>query len=256
MLKLDAYKLKWIAIIGMVLNHIVIAWWDIVPLPIAYPFFLLGGLTFPIMAFFVVEGYKHTRSLKRYVGRILIIGLIALPFHVLTLGVAFLGDESILAAVFSLNIMFTIALSLWVLYLYDKIKSRVAFWLLFIFIIMPISLLFFEWAPHGVLMVLLFYTIKKEKARRVLPPIIAIVVSLLAALILLIPGFEPPEMTGITADANYELVSITFPIGMLLASFLLLGYNNERGKSMKWLFYIFYPAHLAILALGRFLLEL
>ena len=56
MLSLDAYKLKWIAIIGMVLNHIVIAWWDIVPVGLAVPMYAAGGLTFPILSYFVVEG--------------------------------------------------------------------------------------------------------------------------------------------------------------------------------------------------------
>ena len=246
-MKLDAYKLKWIAIIAMVLNHIVIAWWEIIPLGLAYPFYLVGGLTFPIMAFFVVEGYKHTRNLKRYVARILVIGLIALPFHYLTLGLA-LGPN--------LNIMFTIALSLGVLVMYDKINSRALFWVLYILLIVPVSLFFFEWSFPGVTMVLCFYIIKGEKKRRIWSPIIAVLLNFVLVFALLIPGFEMPEMTGLAADPNFALVSATFIVGMLLASVLLLSYNGERGKKMKWLFYTFYPLHLAVLAVVAILLGL
>ena len=54
---LDAYKLKWIAIIGMVLSHMFYAWWDIMPFWLILVLSGLGGLTFPIMSFFVVEGF-------------------------------------------------------------------------------------------------------------------------------------------------------------------------------------------------------
>lgn len=244
MLKLNAYQLKWIAIIAMALNHMVIAWWEIIPLGLAFPFYAIGGLTFPIMAFFIVEGYKYTRSFKRYILRILIIGLIAAPFHFLTLGLAF-GP--------SLNIMFTIALSLLVLKLYDKIKIRALFWVLYVIIIVPLTL-FFEWSFPGVTMVLLFYIIKNEKTRRIFPPICAVLLNLVMSLAFLIPGLEMPEMEGLTADPNFMLVSATFMLGMLFASVLLANFNGERGKNMKWLFYIFYPAHFAVLAIVAIIL--
>ncbi|MCL1787473.1 MAG: hypothetical protein FWG38_05765 [Defluviitaleaceae bacterium] len=54
---LDAYKLKWVAVIGMILNHVVITWWEIIPALLRIPLYAAGGLTFPIMGYFVVEGY-------------------------------------------------------------------------------------------------------------------------------------------------------------------------------------------------------
>ena len=219
-MKLDAYKLKWIAIIAMLLNHMVIAWWAIIPTGLAFPMYAVGGLTFPIMAFFVVEGYKHTSNLKRYVLRILLVGFIALPFHFLTLGLALAP---------SLNIMFTIALSLGVLAMYDKIKSRVLFWVIYILLIIPVSLIF-EWSFPGVTMVLLFYIIKSEKKRRILPPISAVFLSFIISLVYFILEVEMP---GIMADPNFIAVSSTFIIGILLAPVLLVKFNGKRGKKMK-----------------------
>ena len=244
-MKLDAYKLKWIAIIAMVLNHMVIAWWEIIPIGLAFPMYAVGGLTFPIMAFFVVEGYKHTSSLKRYVTRILVVGLIALPFHFLTLGLALAP---------SLNIMFTIALSLGVLKMYD-VFTRGFFWLLYTLVIIPVSLVF-EWQFSGVTMLLLFYIIKNEKYRRIVPPLIAAALGLVMSLFYLIPCVEMPEFTGLMADPRFTAVNMTFVIGILLAPVLLIGFNGERGKKMKWLFYTFYPLHLAVLAIVALILGL
>jgi len=39
-----------------------------------------------------------------------------------------------------------------------------------------------------------------------------------------------------------------FAIGCFLGAILIRNYNGERGKRAKWLFYVAYPTHLAIIA--------
>ena len=46
---------------------------------------------------------------------------------------------------------------------------------------------------------------------------------------------------------DFWLAALTFPIGCICAIYLLKGYTGERGKKMKYAFYISYPLHLAIL---------
>jgi len=58
----DAYTLKIIAIVGMVLQHTAIILADVIPYGLEIPMHLAGGLTFPIMAFFLIEGLKHTSN--------------------------------------------------------------------------------------------------------------------------------------------------------------------------------------------------
>jgi len=247
MLNLDAYKLKWIAIIGMVLNHMVITWWEIIPMGLAFPMYAAGGVTFPIMAYFVVEGYKHTSNLKRYMLRLFVVGLIAMPFHIVALAVPLGGGSPFLYP--WLNILFSIILSLFVLVLYDKIRFRVLFWLIYVILIVPISLIFFEWYFVGVTMVLLFYIIRNETARRIVPPVFSGICWLILGLFPEMPYELLPEgVSPLIADADFMALTPMFAIGGFLAAILLKNYNGERGKSMKWLFYAFYPLHLFVLA--------
>jgi len=258
-MKLNAYQLKMIAIIGMFLSHVVASWWAILPEPLRIPFWAAGGFTFPIMGFFVSEGYRHTSNLKKYISRILIVGIIALPFHIMALSIP-IGGGNIMGYPF-INIMFSIALGLLVLVLYDKMKSRVLFWLLYAIVIIPISFIFFEWYFVGVTMVLMYHTIKNETARRIVPSLFA------ATCFLLLAGFTRVSMASlqVAIEAGMDIgslgnalvvkpefsdIMLVFPVGIVLAGLLLTGYNGERGKSAKWLFYVFYPLHLAILSAG------
>jgi len=247
MLRLDAFKLKWIAIIGMVLNHIVIAWWPIVPVGLAVPMYAAGGLTFPIMAYFVVEGYRHTSNLKRYILRLFIFGVISIPFHILTFGY------------FGLNIMFTIIMGIVSLLLYDKITIRPLFWIVFLVIALLTTVpIFFDWAIIGVTVILLTHIIRNETTRRVVPAALAGVFMLAFSLFGLWGANDPyaqVELVGMPGyDSSLMLVSTVFIVGCLAAAFLLKNFNGERGKRMKWLFYSFYPLHLAILGVVAYLM--
>ena len=247
MLSFDAFKLRWIAIVGMVLNHVVIAWWEIIPTWLAVPMYAVGGLTFPIMAYFVVEGYKHTSNLKKYILRLLVFGIISIPFHALTFG--YLG----------LNIMFTIIVGILCILLYDKIKIRPLFWVLFVIIALLTTFpIFFDWAIIGVVVLLLTHIIKNEKARRIVPAIVSGLFMLLFSLFGLWAAgdtYAQVEVAGLPGyDATLMLVSTVFVIGCFGAAFLLKNFNGERGKRMKWLFYSFYPLHLAVLGIVALLM--
>jgi len=253
-LSLDAYTLKWIAVIAMVMNHIAIAWHPILPFWALLPLYGVGGLTYTIMAFFVVEGYRYTSNLKKYLSRLLIFGLIAQAFHPMVL-----GATAIFPGIF-LNILFTIILSLIVLLMHDKIKIRILFWLLFI--IACIISLFMDLLIVGILVPLLYYTIKKESLRRTLPGIISGVIwGLIGALSTFgvmslmalqnTPGMEQEAqymLENLGFAVELALVMPTFAIGCFLGAILIRNYNGDRGKSAKWLFYVAYPLHLAIIA--------
>jgi len=247
MKNLDAYKLKWIAIIGMFLNHAAMAFPEILPMWLQFVMYAAGGFTFPIMAFFVVEGYKYTSNLKKYLLRIFLFGVIAQIPHMITFRLFASGP----------NIMFTIFLGLLLLILYDKIKIRVFFWLIVV-VAMAVTLVFnFDWWLIGPVIMVMYYAISKEKTRRTLPAIVAgafYVVMVGFALI----GFQSAAIAGEQYLANMEamvgmtrelmLPAIAFPVGCFIAAYMIRHFSGERGKRMKYFFYIFYPVHFIVLA--------
>jgi len=257
-LSFDAYTLKWIAVIAMIMNHIAIAMPSLLPFGALLVFYGVGGLTYTIMAFFVVEGYRHTSNLKKYISRLLIFGLIAQAFHPMVL-----GSTAVIPGIF-LNILFTISLSLAVLFMYDKIKKRFLFW--FLFIVACIVALFMDLMFVGVLVPLWYYTIKEENRRRTLPGIISgIIWGVIGALmafnltVALAKINNPYVDEQVRANVQLALDNIGFPLevvfamptfalGCFLGAILIRNYNGDRGKRAKWLFYIAYPLHLAVLA--------
>jgi len=241
--RLNAFWLKIIAVFGMITNHTVIALWEVLPWWLAAPMYALGGLTFPIMAFFVVEGYRNTSNLTKYIMRLAVFGIIAAFFHPLVFGMIIF------------NILFTIIVGLLCLVMYDKMQSRPLFWVLFCLIVIGTAM--FDWGIYGVVIILLMHIIRNEKTRRTLPLIIIGLFMLSSSLMMVLSmwalnqtpdGFfvEILAKFGLN-DMEYLWVTSTFGIGILVAAFLLKNFNGERGHRAKWLFYIIYPLHLAII---------
>ena len=75
---LDSNAIKLIAILAMTVDHIA---WAVFPgyprewLPLAMH--LVGRLTCPIMCYFIAEGYRYTRSRRKYALRLLMFSLSA-----------------------------------------------------------------------------------------------------------------------------------------------------------------------------------
>lgn len=225
---INASALKLIAIIGMTMDHTGIVFGDYLPLWAKIALYAFGGLTFPTMAFLLVEGYRHTSNFKRYALRLLIFaGVSLLPF---------------MWAMHSpsLNVMFTLLLGLITLYLYDHMKNRVGFWLVFVLFIF-ISVIM-DWSLMGVPMVLMYYTLDGKWKKLIIPVLLPIGFALTE---LVIGYFFFPSI-------GQALPSVAFAfVGCSLTVPLLASYNGKRGRSIKYLFYIYYPGHLLILALLR-----
>lgn len=227
---LDAFSLKIIAIAAMLIDHI-----GYIFFPQAQWMRVIGRLTFPIMAFFIVQGYHHTRSVRRYILRLLLAAAVsAVPF-----GLAF--NYWFNAG----NVMLTLALGVAALWVSDHIEQR---WRRAGLIILLCALsVLGDWNLIGVPIILSFHDAYKQGktySRWTL--------ALFGALML----------TGVFNAAGQPDVSIwerlLWPLasggGCLFALPLLTRYNGRRGPDARWLFYGFYPLHLAVLAAIRLLL--
>jgi hypothetical protein len=228
-LKITATGLKWIAIVAMVVDHV--AWKITLPVPALFAMHVIGRMTMPIMCFLIAEGFWHTGNRKRYVLRLLVFGFIAqLPFNYYRSGNPFsmsLGMESV-------NVLFDLLFGLCVLW---AIKSglHTAAKIAIVALCLILSTLC-DWFVFGVLWILIFGLNHNSYKRK------AIWFSVIASTVILIT---------VAFDGNAFMLINT---GTFLVLPILFLYNGERFSARtpawlanKWLFYVFYPAHLLIL---------
>lgn len=204
----------------------------------------LGRLAFPIFAFFIAEGCRHTRSPKKYVGRLLLFGLISeLPFR---LALSYMPAEISLRLWpprFT-NVFFTLALGALACFACRSLRER-GRPILALLPALPLAvlaeLLHTDYGFWGVLAVFAAYAVN-HKLGRLGAMAGVFTVLYLGWPILSSIGYifsQPGTLLGWTAMWAFALLALV----------LLFFYNGERGKNIKWAFYIFYPAHLTALYL-------
>ena len=115
-IELNRDQIKYIAVFTMLLNHVA----NIFLQPGTFACEALkdiGYFTAPVMCWFLVEGYRYTRSVKKYAGRLLIFAVISqLPYYL-----AFARNH--LAPWYTLNMIFTLFLCLCLMIAEEKISD-------------------------------------------------------------------------------------------------------------------------------------
>lgn len=239
--KLDSFHLKIIAIIAMFINHMGSG---LKLYEYSNELFFLtefiGKLTFPIMAFLLVEGFHYTRNLKKYASRLALFWLVSIyPFHLLHAGnFSFTPDELVN------NIFFTLLMGLILISVYGKTNNV----FLHVLLVSGFSLatIMSDWNLIGVLMIFGFYRIKDAQLKKIIPPLYT---TGLMAMIMLVGYLVSPS--------SVPFAIVVSSLGILGVIPLLLNYNGQRGYSpawVKWGFYLFYPLHTMVLVLIRDLL--
>ncbi|WP_077612982.1 TraX family protein [Clostridium sp. Marseille-P2415] len=180
----------------------------------------MGRLAFPIFCFLLVEGFCHTKDVKKYGARLLVFALISeIPFDLALFDKWFNPGYQ--------NVYFTLFLGLWVLYWYRKTMGQPVKQSLVILAGCGASILLkCDYNIIGIVMILLFYVFYENKRLQTLfGGVMAAVESL--------------ECFG---AAMLALI----PIRM---------YNGTRGKkNLKYFFYWFYPVHLLLLYILRLII--
>lgn len=109
---MSSFVLKIIAVLTMFIDHLGYIIWGRVTF-----FNYIGRLAFPIFAFQISEGYLHTRNLKKYFLRLIIIAIISQIPYSLFLS-TYLNDY------ISPNIFFSLISGLLSITIYDKLKEK------------------------------------------------------------------------------------------------------------------------------------
>ena len=217
---MTVFILKWIAIITMLIDHV--GYIYITRFPDYYIFRGIGRIAFPIFVFFIAEGCFKTKDIRKYMMRLFIFALIS----EFAFDYAFHGTWLYFHYQ---NIFFTLffgALSIYSFnYFHEKDKYlRVAF-MMPVLMSVAAEFLHTDYGGVGVLLIFFLYYFHDNFKHQAF--------VLVLGNIILAFSSHPIQLLGI------------------LTIFPLYFYNGQRGKNAKYLFYVFYPAHLLILGLMK-----
>lgn len=268
-----AFVLKVAAILGMTANHVANVIGPAMPWQVTVALYSFGGITYPIMAFLLIEGYRYTSNLRKYALRLFLFALASQAPFTLCFG---WGPYPIPR----LNVLFTLLIGLGILWAHDHARNQGVFFLAFVGGVAASA--FCDWALSGPVVVLLFYMLR-GKGR------LGIVLSMafLYAYLLLPQALDVADLVqrgmvsaqnaadqgidlgshllyfaGTPVHMHSMLISCVAKIGYALVGFtlatvLLCQYNGLRGRPMKWFFYAYYPLHLLVIwAVGEVLTRL
>lgn len=176
--------------------------------------YLIGRWAFPIYCFLLVEGFQKTHDRWKYAVRLFLFSLISeIPFDLAFYGTPFEGAHC--------NIFFTLLLSFIMMALMEEAKTHLEnLWL-----VMGIDIAVFlaaaacaelfrcDYGAKGIIAVALLYLFRNNKTEQLI------------------------------AGCAAFLWEITAPLAFIPIAF----YNGKRGLKLKYVFYVFYPAHLLLL---------
>ena len=220
---LDTNLLKLVAICSMLIDHIGGAFF-----PETAVFRWIGRLAFPIFCYCLTVGLLYTHDVRRYLMRLGVFAIVSQPFYIL----AFHPVGEFWENLTNWNIFFTLFLSLLAMYGFKERK-----WWLFALSFFTVCWWNFDYSGGGVVLMLIFFICRDR-------PAIGAALYMLNYLPALWGGsaVDPLSLSigGLCAD---------WSIFAVFAAPLIFCRTNSGISINRWFFYIFYPAHLAAIAL-------
>lgn len=188
----------------------------------------IGRIAFPIFCFLLVEGFMHTKNVWKYALRLAVFVFVSeIPFDLAFYDTPFYFNYQ--------NVFFTLLIGLLTLiglqYISEKLPANSFVTILanavVIFAGIAVAVLLkTDYAGMGIMTIVAMYILKKNHT-----------ISMLGGCTVL-------------ALLNY------FEIPAFIALIPAWLYNGKRGLNLKYIFYIFYPAHLLILYLICYFMQL
>ncbi|WP_129595793.1 TraX family protein [Anaerophilus nitritogenes] len=249
---LTGFQLKMIGLILMIFDHIHEFFNFGGDIPVAFNW--VGRIVAPLFMFMTVEGFIHTKNRKKYMLR-LYIGSLIMSFGNFFLSRYFPRTDSfgLMNNIFSTLLMITIYLSI-VEYFTKAIKEKNIVNMIkgVVLFILPVALgmimfmnitvpgmmyllftiptpMMVEGGPVFVLLGIVMYLLKEDRKKLV------IAYSILSILIMF------------TGDMSIKgLLFRNYQWMMIFSAPLFYLYNGQKGRGMKYLFYVFYPAHIYV----------
>ncbi len=228
---LSQSTLKLIAAVLMIIDHV-----GLMLFPTVRILRIIGRLSFPLFAYFVYEGSRYTHSKARYLLRMLTLGVVCVIGYYIYSG-----------AVYG-NVLITFSFSIVTLYAVQRLKGSVrercgaatavnAVLLAVCVVVAYVVCIAVEvdYGFCGIMLPVLAEVFTPLSCKEGVP----------------LPRGLPTSFIGFAAG----LVCLCLQMGgiqwwSLCSVVLLVMYSGRRGKSgrgAQWFFYLFYPAHLAVI---------
>ncbi len=241
---LSLNSLKYIAIAAMLIDHIAIAFVD-QDSNLFLAMDLIGRITGPIMFYAAVEGYHHTSNLTKYLKRLFIFAMISyLPAIY-----AFQTDFDPL----NLNVIFTIFFGVLAITARRKITNPLLKTVI-IFSLIIISV-FGDYGVVGVLIILVFDFYYGNLKNQLFAYLVIVFSEFGVLYFFTNPIYNLAYGNAIDfQELRADIVNLGYFLPAILLSFYS-GKQGQRSNFSKWAFYVFYPAHLIIIGIIRFVIE-
>lgn len=211
-LRLSGSALKVVAVLSMVIDHLALYCME-AGTPLYETMRCFGRIAFPVFAFLIAEGYAYSKNRLRYFIQLLGFAFISeFPWFLLN------GADG------THNVLFTLALGVLSIGVFDKLKVRKPLCICMILVAMAYA----QWMGsdygwRGILMILLFYMFRQNRPCQLL--------------------------------LAFPLMMYYGIIGALLACVVQFLYDGTqgfaKGRIAKYGFYLFYPLHLLVIGLCR-----
>ena len=223
---MTASTLKLIALSAMILDHLAVAFPETIPVEVR----IIGRLSWPIFAYLLAEGFKHTRSRRNMLLRLAAFALISeIPYDIVA------GNPLDFLA--NTNIFYTLFLGGLAIHLFERFDLITGKTLAAVCGIFPAAflgeILGVEYGGLGVLFIFAMYFIPHKTVRLIFMGIFVLLQFL-------------PLMLGVPMGEHGTIFYVMAMLFSLIPILLIAQYNNQRGYRLKWLFYTAYPLHLAI----------
>lgn len=205
----------------------------------------IGRLTFPIYAFMIVEGYFHTKNIKKYVCRLLLFAVLSeIPFN--------LAMGSSMFYPIHQNVLWSFLIAIGLIHWNEKGKEK-QIWKRILVGIASVCvgylvgiITFVDYYHAGILMVLVFYFFKSKKWWCYLGQL----VCLWYINVEMLGGFS--YEVNILGQTHF-IARQGFALLALIPIWLYRGKQGYHNKVLQYSYYAFYPLHLLILGILKFL---
>ena len=171
----------------------------------------IGRISFPIFCFLLAEGFYHTKNVKKYMMRLAVFAVLSeIPYD--------LAFRNTYIEFTRQNVFFTLLIGVVMMYAIvrtNNVTVKVIYLLLAMWAAQAVAS---DYGYKGILLIAVYHFFRENLPAKVL------------------------------LGASWNFIWNAFIQGYgALASLPIMLYNGKKGKSMKYIFYVFYPVHLLIL---------